>query len=115
MRRGTAELQRLVAGADGLQQTARSLGCARHYSNTLFNIMRGGVFNDGYQLDTHDLLAFVQNADAEVAARHASFFRRLPRRVLYGRMVAAASETGDQQLERLCREYLPADFQPPAR
>src|ERR1035441_11023835 len=55
VKRGTEELQRIVAAADGLQQTARSLGCARHYSNTLFNIMRGGVFNDGYNLDTHDL------------------------------------------------------------
>jgi hypothetical protein len=110
VQRGTAELQRMVAGADGLQQTARPLGCARHYSNTLFNIMRGGVFNDGYQLDPHDLLAFVRNANVKLAARHASFFRRLPRRVLYGRMVTAASETGDPQLERLCREYLPLTF-----
>ncbi len=107
---GTVELQRIVAGADGLQQTARPLGCARHYSNTLFNIMRGGVFHDGYTLDTHDLLAFVQNANGETAARQAAFFRRLPRKVLYGRMVAAASDLGDPQLERVCREYLPLTF-----
>jgi len=107
---GTAELQRIVSGADGLQQTARLLGCARHYSNTLFNIMRGGVFNDGYTLDTRDLLAFVQNANREIAARQAAFFRRLPRTVLYGRMVAAASDVGDPQLERICREYLPLTF-----
>ncbi len=110
VQRGTEELRRIVSGADGLQQTARSLGCARHYSNTLFNIMRGGVFNDGYTLDTCDLLAFVQNANREIAARQAAFFRRLPRKVLYGRMVAAAGEAGDPQLERVCREYLPLTF-----
>jgi hypothetical protein len=110
VQRGTAELQRMVAGADGLQQTARPLRCARHYSNTLFNIMRGGVFNAGYQLDTCDLLAFVRNANVKLAARHASFFRRLPRSVFYGDMVTAASETGDPQLERLCHEYLPLTF-----
>ena len=107
---GTVELQRIVARADGLQQTARALGCARHYSNTLFNIMRGGVFNDGYMLDSHDLRAFVQNANRGIAARQAAFFRRLPRQVLYGRMVAAASDSGDPQLERICREYLPLTF-----
>ena len=107
---GTEELQRIVATADGLQQSARALGCARHYGNALFNIMRGGVFNDGYKLDTHDLLAFVKNANAEIAARHAAFFRRLPKTVLYGRMVAAAGKVGDAQLERLCREYLPLTF-----
>jgi len=110
VQRGTTELQRIVAAADGLQQTARPLGCARHYSNTLFNIMRGGVFLDGYQLDTHDLLAFVRNANSEIAARHAQFFRLLPRTVRYKRMVAAASEAGDPQLERICREYLPLTF-----
>ena len=107
---GTEELQRIVATADGLQRSARALGCARHYGNTLFNIMRGGVFNDGYKIDSHDLLAFAQNANVEIAARHAAFFRRLPRTVLYGRMVTAASEAGDPQLERVCREYLPLTF-----
>ncbi len=107
---GTAELQRIVGAADGLQQNARSLGWARHYANTLFNIMRGGVFNDGYKVDSQDLLAFVKNANAEIAARHAAFLRRLPRTVLYGRMAAAASAVGDPQLERVCREYLPLTF-----
>ncbi len=107
---GTAELQRIVGAADGLQQSARSLGCARHYANTLFNIMRGGVFNDGYKVDAQDLLAFVKNANAEIAARHTAFFRRLPRTVLYGRMVATASAVDDPQLERVCREYLPLTF-----
>ena len=110
VKHGTAELQRIVAAADGLQQTARSLGCARHYGNTLFNIMRGGVFNDGYKLDTRDVLAFVQNANGDLAARHASFFRHLPRTVLYRRMVAAAIAVGDPQVERVCREYLPLTF-----
>jgi len=110
VRRGTEALQRIVASADGLQRTDRSLGCARHYSNTLFNIMRGGVFNDGYRVEKQDLLAFAQNANPELARRHALFFRRLPGTVLYGRMVAAARKVGDPQLERTCREYLPLTF-----
>jgi len=108
--RGTEQLQRIVATADGLQKTARPLGCARHYGNALFNIMRGGVFHDGNQLETHDLLAFVKNANTEIAVRHAAFFCRLPKKVLYGRMIAAAGEVGDPQLERICREYLPLTF-----
>jgi hypothetical protein len=110
VQRGTTELQRIVAGADGLQQTARSLGCARHYSNALFNIMRGGVFDNGYQLDTQDLRAFVQNANRDLATTHAAFFRRLPEGVPYGKLVARASQAGDPQLERVCREYLPLTF-----
>ena len=33
----------LVASADGLQRTGSPEEDARHYANTLFNIMRGGV------------------------------------------------------------------------
>jgi hypothetical protein len=107
---GTRELERIVAAADGLQKTSRPLNNARHYSNTLFNVMRGGIFKDGYKLDPGDLLACVTNANKQVAARHVSFFRDLSRPPLYGGMVAAAAETGDAQLERLCREYLPLTF-----
>lgn len=110
VQRGTEELQRIVATADGLQQTARPLGCARHYSNTLFNIMRGGVFVDGYRVDSHDLLGFVQNADRALAVVHGSFFHSLPETILYRQLVAAACKTGDPQLERVCREYLPLTF-----
>ena len=108
--RGTEELRRLVASADGLQLTARPLTGARHYGNTLFNIMRGGIFADGYQVDRRDLLAFVRNADAKLASRHVVFFRRLPEVVSYRKLVSAASDAGDSQLERLCREYLPLTF-----
>jgi hypothetical protein len=107
---GTRELERIVAAADGLQKTARPLSNARHYANTLFNVMRGGIFNDGYKLDPQDLLAFVTNGDKEITARHSSFFRSLPKPALYGDMAAAAAATGDPQLERLCREYLPLTF-----
>ena len=110
VQRGTEELQRIVASADGLQQTARPLGCARHFSNTLFNIMRGGVFADGYELDSRDLLAFARNANKELAGRYASFFRRLPPALPYRQLVAAARDAGDPQLERVCREYLPLTF-----
>ena len=108
--RGTEELQRLVAGADGLQQTARPLGCARHSSNTLFNIMRGGVFANGYQLDSRDVLKVARNVNKDLATRHASFFQRLPRTLTYRQLVSAARDSGDPQLERICREYLPLTF-----
>jgi hypothetical protein len=108
--RGTAELRRIVASADGLQQTSNALGCARHYSNTLFNIMRGGAFADGYQIDGRDLQAFVQNANRELAARHVPFFRKLGSHTDYRQLVAASMAAGDAQLERICREYLPLTF-----
>lgn len=39
----TARLIQLVAKADGIQTTADEARTARHFSNTMFNIMRGGI------------------------------------------------------------------------
>ncbi|MGA3072167.1 MAG: hypothetical protein ABSG56_00605, partial [Bryobacteraceae bacterium] len=41
--RGTRNLVRMVAAADGLQLTGDDLSADRHFSNALFNIMRGGI------------------------------------------------------------------------
>lgn len=43
LEQATAQLVQLVAQADGLQQTADEARTARHFSNTMFNIMRGGI------------------------------------------------------------------------
>ncbi|HEY9172169.1 MAG TPA: hypothetical protein VI136_07795 [Verrucomicrobiae bacterium] len=108
--RGSRELRRLVASADGLQTTAQPITDARHFANVLFNVMRGGLFDRGYAVDTADLRAFVGQANRGVAARHAAFFRRLQPQEEYAAIVAKAVAAGDPQLERLCREYLPLTF-----
>ena len=43
---GTAKLVQLVAGSDGLQLGENQPRNTRHFANTLFNIMRGGIFDD---------------------------------------------------------------------
>lgn len=108
--RGSCELRRLVASADGLQTTAQPIAAARHFGNVLFNIMRGGIFDRGYAVDTADLRQFIRHANPSVAARHAPFFRRLKVQAKYSEIVTAATATNDAQLERLCREYLPLTF-----
>jgi hypothetical protein len=108
--RGTQELERIVCAADGLQKTAEPLRNARHFANVLFNVMRGGIFLDGYALDATDLRAFITHANAAVASRHGGFFRRLRPGTTCARMVSLAAATGDRQLERICREYLPLTF-----
>ena len=108
--RGTEELRSIVGKADGLQKTAQPLGNARHYSNVLFNVMRGGIFYDDYQVNPDDLHAFVRHANKEVAARHPAFFSKLGKRIDHSRLLALAVENGDPNLERLCREYLPLTF-----
>jgi len=108
--RGTRELRCIVGAADGLQRTAEPLSNARHFANALFNAMRGGIFVDGYTLDATDLRAFVAQASRQVAARHAAFTRRFKPNMTCSQMASLAADTGDRQLERICREYLPLTF-----
>ena len=47
---GTKNLINLAAASDGLQLSDDPLINMRHFSNTLFNIMRGGIFDDNYKI-----------------------------------------------------------------
>lgn len=52
--RGTQRLIALNASSDALQMTDDNIRDTRHFANTLFNIMRGGIFDNGYQIEKWD-------------------------------------------------------------
>ncbi|MEM9998016.1 MAG: hypothetical protein AAF809_09975, partial [Bacteroidota bacterium] len=108
---GTERLHRLVASADGLQATADRRTTARHRTNVLFNMMRGGVFEDGYAIDTADVIAFVQQRNVTVdTAPLAALPAQTDLRTLLDMLRTQTEQDGDPQLERLGLEYLPLSF-----
>ncbi len=107
---GSHNLQRLIATADGLQVTGDALSANHHASNVLFNIMRGGLFEDNYAIDTADLEAFCSSWNNPVTRANAGFFASLPSTVTYHDLHGRLAQSDDPQLERLCREYLPLSF-----
>ncbi|MDR3726480.1 MAG: hypothetical protein P4K86_05505 [Terracidiphilus sp.] len=108
--RGTSNLARIVAAADGLQCTRDDLSSDRHSSNALFNTMRGGIPDSGYQVSRPDFKAFIGKANCAVAARSAAFLAALPETLPHSRLLALACEQNDADLERLAHEYLPLTF-----
>ncbi len=110
LHRGARTLRSIVARADGLQHTADRLGTARHYSNVLFNVMRGGLFEDNYAIDRGDLRQFIRQHNVALAGVHGPFLDRGPRITTVSALAQATMEQGDPQLERLRREYLPLTF-----
>ncbi|MBI1753881.1 MAG: hypothetical protein HY014_09360 [Acidobacteria bacterium] len=107
---GTRDLIHIVASADGLQLTGDESSCRRHFSNVLFNVMRGGLPEDGYVISREDLRAFLGRANAEVARREDSFLQALPDRLHLADLKRRAAGTGDPDLARLVHEYLPLTF-----
>ncbi|MBE0676311.1 MAG: hypothetical protein IH591_16770, partial [Bacteroidales bacterium] len=107
---GTRGLVRLVAGADGFQFTADRLKDARHYSNVLFNIMRGGTFDNNYQIEKGDFVSYLTNGNKEVAAMNSSFIGNLPERFDKDELDRRLTEIDDDDLKRLSIEYLPLKY-----
>ncbi len=110
IQRGTDELRRIVGGADGLHVSARFMGSIRHYSNTLCNIMRGGVFEEAERISLSDLNEFVRATSPGLSSSWGLLLRQLPEGLSYRKLVAVVQANGDSQLERVCREYLPLTF-----
>ena len=104
-----AEVRRRVAAADGLQASADRTVAVHHFSNTLFNIMRGGVPADGYRCPRGDLSGFVARRNAGVHARHREWLEADGDRDLAG-LAAEVADRGDPHLRRIVREYLPMCF-----
>lgn len=107
---GTDALRRIIAQADGLQCTADRLSTARHMANTLFNVMRGGIFEHNYVVRTEDFRSFVRARNRTIYAQQEAFFAALAPEVSVLHLISAAQAGTDRQLERLSYEYLPLMF-----
>lgn len=108
--RTAAVLVEYVAAADGLQHTAKTVADTHHFANVMFNIMRGGIFTDGYTIDTRDLRDFLHTRNRSVLAEQAAWLAALPAKIELTTLYAQAKATGSADLLRLCYEYLPLTF-----
>jgi hypothetical protein len=108
--RGTKNLARIVAAADGLQLTQDEPAIWHHFSSTLFNVMRGGVPNDNYRISAADLKLFISKANRQVARKHKAFLEELPESLLQHDLLERVRGQQDPDLERFANEYLPLTF-----
>lgn len=107
---GTKILKTLVGKADGLQMTADQAVINRHYSNVLFNIMRGGIFEDDYQIDRRDFLEYVKAINLEVYDQFQYFFNGISESETYQSLNQKTLKENVSDLIRICKEYLPLSF-----
>lgn len=107
---GSENLARIVGTSDGLQVTEDRLSANHHFANVLFNVMRGGLFVDNYQVAKSDLIDFVHGFNRKQLKLSAAFFDGLEESFHYSDLIEAADKTANQDLLRLCLEYLPLSF-----
>jgi len=108
--KGSDELARIMAGGDGFQTTAEEHVSVHHYANVLFNILRGGAFNDQYNITTEDFADTIKLFNHGVYQRHQKMFADLPEKLNFMQLQALVAQENDSQLLRLSSEYLPIIF-----
>lgn len=105
-----SNLQKFVTYADGLQVSEKTQDSAHHFSNVMFNIMRGGIFSQNYWVGKADLLNYLSTHQRDLPTIHADFFAALPERFTILDLRAHAAHLDDPNLRRLLNTYLPLTF-----
>jgi len=107
---GTEQLIQLNAAADGLQLTNDTLRDTRHFANSLFNIMRGGIFDENYQLEKKDVSHYLSKTNKQVFEYWQKISGSLPQQLSLASFKELLFQSDDSDFRRLCTEYLPLKF-----
>ena len=107
---GTENLIKLAAASDGLQLSNDALVNTRHFSNTLFNIMRGGIFDDNYTIEKDDFITYLTKANKPLSELKADLLANLPEAFSLQHIKELADNDANKDFKRLCLEYLPLKF-----
>ena len=107
---GTQQLIALVGASDGLQLTSDRTRNTRHFANTMFNIMRGGIFDDNYTIEKEDFSKYIENANHKVYFKKSKIIASLPETFDLDHLKSIAKSDDDKNFKRLCYEYLPLKF-----
>ena len=107
---GTKRLVELNSASDAIQVTSDNLKDTRHFANTLFNIMRGGIFDNNYQIEKWDFKNYLEQANTKVAFTSEGIIEKLPELFSLSELQKIAYENEDKNFRRLCLEYMPLKF-----
>ena len=107
---GTENLIKLTNASDGKQLTADKRNNTRHHSNVVFNIMRGGIFDDNYNIEKEDFTTYLREANKNCFKHHKQLLENLSTKFAHKDLKELASRSEDKNFTRLCLEYLPLKF-----
>ena len=107
---GEKKLVQLVANSDGLQCTGDAMVNYHHFANTLFNIMRGGIFDDQYRIHKTDFLGYLKVHNRPLFENYQEQLSSLPDTFTVKELIAFGQQNASVDLLRLCYEYLPLTF-----
>lgn len=107
---GQRDFLKIAGSADALQSSSNPSRANRHLSNTIFNVMRGGIPLAGYEISRNDLCRHIRNFNRAAYERNADRLEALPAKLTAQEMLESLEAIGDADLNRLASEYLPLAF-----
>jgi len=110
IQKGTNKLIQLCAAADGVQLTNDKRTIMRHFSNTMFNIMRGGIFDANYQIEKADFLLYLQQANKVEFEKFQDQINQWDDLFSLEKLATNISSIPSVPIKRLATEYLPLKF-----
>ena len=110
IQKGTNKLIQLCAAGDGLQLTNDKRTIMRHFSNTMFNIMRGGIFDANYQIEKADFLPYIQQANKLEFEKFQDQLNQWDDLFTLEQLTTDISSIPSVSIKRLATEYLPLKF-----
>lgn len=110
VQKGSEQLLKLNSSSDGKQLTADKMRNTRHFSNTLFNIMRGGIFDDNYTIEKNDFTLYIKKANIEVFKAKRELLTALPVKFHLEDLKEIVEQDDHADFKRLAMEYMPLKF-----
>jgi len=107
---GSDQLARIMAATDGFQVTNEETVAVHHYANTLFNTLRGGVFDEHYRICVADFIATLKTFNLSLFEKHLHALESLPEKLERYQFSQFTQALNDKQIDRLVAEYLPVTF-----
>jgi len=105
---GRERLKELVALSDGIQNTRDTLNDRRHFANVMFNIMRGGVFELEYKIETRSFIKHIKDCSPAIYSKFSELLEKMDEVIHLNELLVACEI--DEDLFRVAREYLPLTF-----
>jgi hypothetical protein len=107
---GSQQLLNKVMSVDGFHASGDALIDSRHYSNSLFNAMRGGVFPSNYIIDRQDFIAYVKSCNIGVHDALYDSLSAFPVTFTLHELNTQIDGLRNTMFTRIALEYLPLTF-----
>ena len=101
------QFEKNIGMADGFQCTNNSMNDLHHTANVTYNVLRGGIFSDNYNIQKSSLLSFLKVRNKNIFETYNDDISKLPDTLSIIDLKEFSDKSNDPAFRRICREYLP--------